>query len=221
MKKTTLIAMITAAAPFAQAAVLQTISGPDVASGGGQGNTLVDTTNDTGNWIDDVNAGGTVFIGFDWTITNNAGETGTGGFFAGLGVYNGGAERLLVGNQWNSLGYGAGASGTGNETGIAYTVGQTVRIVTELTITNDGSGKDTWRMGVDPGVGDQANHDAEHLTWTIDDFTKLTHRAGNDPGSATMENIVIADAFADAVPEPSSAALLGLGGLALIFRRRK
>ncbi len=36
----------------------------------------------------------------------------------------------------------------------------------------------------------------------------------------TMDNVVLTGTFA-AVPEPSSTALLGLGGLALIMRRRK
>jgi hypothetical protein len=221
MKKTILTTMIIAVAPLAQAAVLQTITGPDTASGGGIGNVIVDTSNDTGDWIDSLNAGGTVFIGFDWTITDNAGESGSGGMFGGMGVYDGTGERLLVGNGWSNLDYSAGASGTIESTGIDYVIGDTVRIVAELTIVNDGASNDTWKMWVNPSAGDEATPNAQRTDWTIDDFTQITHRVGNDPASATMENIVIADTFADAVPEPSSTAFLGLAGLALILRRRK
>ncbi|MGB0992752.1 MAG: PEP-CTERM sorting domain-containing protein [Akkermansiaceae bacterium] len=214
---------LSAATSASNAAVLQTIAGPDTATGGGVGNVIVDTSSDTGDWIDTLNAGSTVFVGFDWTITNNAGETGAGGFFGGLGVYNGAGERLLIGNGWPQLTYSGGASGTIEDTGIAYTLNTTVRIVAELTTTNDGSGNDTWRMWVDPSTGDLGSPDAERTDWTIDDLTQLTHRAGNSPASTTMSNVVIADDFSSAVsvPEPSSAALVGLGGMAFILRRRK
>ncbi len=220
MKKTMTVAALAASATFTNAAVIQTVAGPLVATGGGVGATIIDTASDTGDWIDTINAGGTIFIGFDWTIDNNAGETGGGGFFGGLGVYNGGTDRLLIGNGWDQLVYGGGKGAGGDDTSIAYVVGTTVRVVVELTTTNGGADNDTWKMWIDPGTGDLASPDAQKLDWTIDDITKITNRAGNTPGQATMENLVVADTFASAIPEPSSIALLGLGGL-VIFRRRR
>ncbi|MGJ8655808.1 MAG: PEP-CTERM sorting domain-containing protein [Akkermansiaceae bacterium] len=54
-----------------------------------------------------------------------------------------------------------------------------------------------------------------------DDFVALTFAQQNAPsgtefGSADLDNLTV-----NTVPEPSSTALLGLGGLALIMRRRK
>ncbi len=43
----------------------------------------------------------------------------------------------------------------------------------------------------------------------------------DDGGSVTLTTGSVLGANFDAVPEPSSTALLGLGGLALILRRRK
>ncbi len=199
MKKHLLSALAIGALTSAHAEIIQTISGPDDASGGGDGNTLIDTTNDTDDWIDTLNAGGTVFIGFDWVITNNAGETGTGGFFGGLGVYNGSDERLLIGNGWASLTFSAGAGGTIEDTGVAYVVGETVRIVTELTVVAEGASNDTWRTWINPDASDLATPGAQRTDWTIGDFTQITHRAGNDPGASTMTNIIVADDFVSAI----------------------
>ena len=47
-------------------------------------------------------------------------------------------------------------------------------------------------------------------------------RFTNTSGNASNNDFVVINGFeVEAVPEPSSAALLGLGGLALILRRRK
>jgi len=39
--------------------------------------------------------------------------------------------------------------------------------------------------------------------------------------SETLTDAEVATLYTDVVPEPSSSALLGLGGIALILRRRK
>ena len=58
------------------------------------------------------------------------------------------------------------------------------------------------------------------LDVAFDRFTLA--RFGSDI-NASWDEIRIGDTFADVagIPEPSSSALLGLGGLALILRRRK
>ena len=57
-------------------------------------------------------------------------------------------------------------------------------------------------------------------TYTFTDTAKIRFRSGGSANSrhGYLDNISIT---AGAVPEPSSTALLGLGGLALILRRRK
>lgn len=202
------------------AGLIQSVPGPDVVSGGVQ-NVLIDTTTDTGDWMDAWNVGSPVFFGFDFTIDNNVGETGAGGFFGGLNFYNGSSERAGVGNDWASLEYGPfwpGHSTQGN-TGIPYVLGETVRLVAEVDVPND-----SIRVWVNPSVGDLGSPDGS--TAGIQDLqtvTRIVHRAGNGVGQTTMENFVVADDFATAVgstvPEPGSVGLLGLGFLWLVTRR--
>ena len=161
-----------------------------------------------------------MYIGFDWTVDNNAGETGAGGFFAGLGIFDGGTERALVGNSWPGLNYGIARPGAESESTIPYVVGTSARLVAKITVVDGGADNDLVELFVNQGTEGTADASA---SYTIDDFTQLTHRAGNGSGQTTLSNLIIADDYASAaaVPEPSSSALLGLGGLALILRRRK
>ena len=76
--------------------------------------------------------------------------------------------------------------------------------------------------------------DTDAATFGLEDFRIGVNRGGNLTYDGDYANIAIYDTALDtaalqtvlnagpaAVPEPSSAALLGLGGLALILRRRK
>ena len=54
------------------------------------------------------------------------------------------------------------------------------------------------------------------FTATDDAFTVLLARQGS-----SNENSILGAVTLEQVPEPSTTALLGLGGLALILRRRK
>jgi len=77
---------------------------------------------------------------------------------------------------------------------------------TGFTIDKDGGNANSSRhIGHQDVTADGGYDTVSTLTWT-----QNTASAGS-----------ISLAFSEAVPEPSSAALLGLGGLALIFRRRK
>lgn len=208
----------------AEGAILQTVTGPVVATGGGAGTNLIDTTNDAGDWIDGINGGGSVYLAFDWVISNNAGETGSGGFFGGLGVYNGGGERLLIGNGWSETSYSGGTGAGGiSDTGVPYQVGVPVRLVTRLTLVDGGTNNDSWEMWVDPANGDEGNPQAGNAAFTLDDFTRLTHRAGNSPGEAILSNLVVATTWDDVVPipEPGSSWFIVAAGVLMGWRRRR
>ena len=76
--------------------------------------------------------------------------------------------------------------------------------------------------------GTQANFNDGVDDWTIDfDFAfegtgDVVSNVGNTPNAAGNDHLVtLTFVNTTAVPEPSSTALLGLGGLALILRRRK
>jgi len=219
-----LVAVAFLACGSLEATVIQSVAGPQVASGGTQ-NVLIDTTSDTGNWMDDWNAGTAYFFGFDWTVDNNAGETGTGGFFGGLNLYNGGGERAGVGNSWAPLDYSPfwpGHTSQGS-TGINYVVGNTVRLVAEIDIDTD-----SIKVWVNPTSGDFATPDGTTSARDLQTITRICHRAGNGPGQATLANLVVADTFASAVgqsaiPEPATMCALGLAvaGLGGYSRKRR
>lgn len=189
--------------------IIQTVPGPVEATNGGSGVDLITVDTDLDDWIDSFNAGGrAIYLSFDWVITDNAGETGGGGFFGGLGFYDGGAERLLLGNGWSQLSFSGGTGAQGiSDTGVPYEVGTPVKIVGRLIAVNDGASNDTWEMWVNPEHGDENSPQTGSNTFTIDNFTRVTHRAGNGTGAATLSNLVIADSWDDVVPPAPSGPL--------------
>ena len=115
----------------------------------------------------------------------------------------------------------AGGSGLsiGNSTAITFAT------------TDDGTNLHRFVIQVDFGVGDtdQATlwRDGVNLgsTTATHDFAfdRVYFGAFVGGGIGGADNLIIADTFAEAaaIPEPSSALLFGLGGFALILRRRK
>lgn len=228
MKNLTFLATLSAISVFAinsvSAAVLQSF-GEETVSGT---STIVDTTNDTGDWIDnykDSTDSGTLYYSFDITIDNNAGETGGGGFFTALQLYSVNSERLGVGNYWSSLNWGYFGGGDGDLTGpVPYVVGQTVNIAVRVDF--NASANDNFTIWLNPVAGVAEGSQAAALTTSTTDrngqFDNVRLRAGNGSAATTFDNIIFATEFADvvAVPEPSTALLGGLGALLLLRRRR-
>lgn len=149
------------------------------------------------------------------------------------------AALIDYGSQFN--GFGAGAPGPEiNRTGTyitsvsgttlsGLTSGQQYRVQaliydgrgnhTGRTVTFDGVDMGVYANGVSgvswgPGllVTGTFTADAATQDFTIETFEPSGGSAGNQLNAITLYSVV---------PEPSSAALLGLGGLALILRRRK
>lgn len=208
----------------ASAAVLQEFTGGTVT----QGNdiTLVTTSTDTNDWIDTYSpstASGTLYYKFDINVTNNAGETGSGGFFTALQLFNGTAERIGVGNSWAATDYGYfGGPGANAEGALSPTqeivLNQTETFVVRIDFVSGGN--DTARIYFNPTSSDEGAQTVYATTTNNFGFDNVRIRAGNGTGSATYSDIVFATTFAEAVPEPGSLAILGLGAL-LIARRRR
>ena len=207
----------------ASAAILDQDPGGTVGAGGTvPANTQVfNTGNDTSDWIDtygDSGFTGTLYYGFDFTVLNNAGESGGGGLFAGVQLYNGNSERIGAGNDWApvNIGFVGGSGFADNETSTPYVVGQTYRLVVKVEFF--GGDDDDLFLWVDP-ASEADPADAIDSGNTV--FNNIRLRAGNSSGLVGFENIVFATTFAEAaIPEPSSLALLGLGGLCVLRRRR-
>jgi hypothetical protein len=207
----------------AKAVLIQSIPGPVVGSGGGSGNTIVNTSSDTGNWIDAMNAStsATYYFGWDWTVENNAGENGAGGFFGGVSFYNtNNVQVFLVGNHWFDTTITAGSDSGYAGTSIPYSVGTPIRLVLEVTKSNSVTFGD-WKLWVNPGTGSFATPDTLGLSVSFGGLSSLQSRGGNSTGQASVANFVVGTTFADVVPEPTAAALFALGlGFAAARRRR-
>lgn len=216
--------LLPAAAP---AAVLFSLGGSQVATGGGSGASIVNTGNDTSDWI---TAGGydtglaTVPLYFSWTmnITNNANENGGGGFFTALQLFKS-SERFAVGNYWASLNLG-GFQGPGDFdlTGSpAYTLNTPVNFVMKLD-----QAANTATIWLNPNLTVlEASQPAGITTvrsglGTADEFDSINLRAGNDAGSTTFSNISIQNNTVF-VPEVGSSLLAGLSLLGMMIRRRR
>ena len=203
----------------ANAALIQTVAGPVSHTGGGVGATILDTSNDTGDWMDDLTSANTFFIGFDYTINDN----NSGGYFGGLGLYDGGVESSLFGNRFGGTEYGANITGgsTGGDAGVTYTVGNTVRIVFEMsTVGGSTANDDTWNMWIDPSASDLGSPLIGGTDAEFDGVDQFTVRAGNGTAESTIANLRVSSSFAASIPEPSGPLLIGLGGLSLLLRRR-
>ena len=185
--------------------------GPATATGGGNGTSLITTANDLANWLTANAAGnsiplaepaatGTYYFGFDWQITNNAGETGAGGFFGGFWFFDTGAERGGLGNAWAPVNYGL--AGPGWDANFApaspYQVGTTVRMVVKITLNP--AADDTLTAWLNP-VANVAEGSQTVPTATTSrnfEFDALNLRSGNGAGASQLDRLMISTDFASA-----------------------
>jgi hypothetical protein len=209
------------------AAVLFNLPGSQVATGGGNGVSLVDTSNDTGDWI---TAGGyaagsaTVPLYFSFTanVTNNTGETGAGGFFTALQLFKSG-ERFAVGNNWGSVNWGGffgpaeydltGAPAIVPNTAVNFVfkldqAANTATVWFNPNLTLLEAAQPAGITTVRSGLG------------TNDEFESINIRAGNDAGSTTFSNLTIQNTSPFGVPQPTTGLLAGLALLGMMRRRR-
>ncbi len=75
-------------------------------------------------------------------------------------------------------------------------------------------------QGIAPEASNSEHHQRVSFTGFTGDFDRVEITARNSSGEGA-NNFALLETRLASVPEPSSAALLGLGGLALILRRRK
>jgi hypothetical protein len=172
---------------------------------------------------------GTFYAGFDLKVENN--DVGLDPNFYWLAVSDDDDDNNSLGMVWsgptpNFATRGRqGSSNTGG-TIASYTSGETYRFVLQFSKTNPLGNYNTVALYQDP-TGSDINALTPVSTVTEDiGLTSLDTfwlRQGGDVTAdvLTLDNLVITTDFGAAVPEPASLALMGLGALCLMPRRRR
>lgn len=176
----------------------------------------------------------------DWMITHDA--SGSSDFLGSShggptdGMARGGARKSAIGGLFMSFTVTIDAATTVDLSNLAWdngmdTNGATMTPLWSLAIDNGGSATPASGFNADiTAAGFFEENKATALssltglndttvTFTFD-LTQEERQNSVTQIAHTMDNVVLTGSVS-AVPEPSSTALLGLGGLALILRRRK
>lgn len=185
----------------------------------------------------DANAAGALY--FKYTVTNPGSYTTGGGssnnFFAGMSLYNGGAEGPGFGKASGFGGYSSfatvgtydfksanGQSGAGTWQPISSS--DTTTIVIKIDFV--AGANDNVTVWLNPNLTlTEAAQSASLTTYLSGDctFNNVQLREFGQGSGWNFSNIAIADSSTSTgffVPEPSAALLGGLGMLALLRRRR-
>lgn len=207
MKKTITLAALTALTTPAFSALI--LSDEIGVTGGGVGQqyaSSIEILAEVGQAVDNTYDGS---ITFEWTMTITTLEGNGANSFALFELIDSGRESIGVGNYWNGTQYSTfNENGFGGVTESGTALAANTPVTFLLEIDYNAGADDTAVLN---GGG------FTNLVLTGDySFTDVFARAGNSANTASFTNGTIT-----AVPEPSSTALLGLGGLSLILRRRK
>ena len=194
--------------PVASGGVLQVIPGPFTDDASTAEPIVVDTSTDTGNWLDDYDDAtdvGTLYFSFEVTVDDNAGEAGGGGFFLGL-EFLGPGENLSIGNHWISTQWG-GYRFSGDyelqpdDATTEITSGSSATIAGKIVL-GAGDNDDTVTLWFNPIAGAEGAQPASIttvLSGADTPFNKLQVRSGNGTGQSTLSNIVFGTEFSDVV----------------------
>lgn len=210
-----------------QAAVLFNYAGPFLAHETGNGANLTGMAVTRDNTATDS-------LYFKYTVTNPASNSGTENYYAGMQMWEGGAERLGVGNAWSAHAYSYFGSGDGDLNSATPEPSQTYQLVRSTDTTtivfkvdymNGVDDNITVWLNPDLGQSEAAQNAALTTTFTANaSFNELRLREGGNGAGWNFSEVAIASSGTDTgffVPEPSAVLLCGFGTLSLLRRRRR
>ncbi len=161
-----------------------------------------------------------IYFGIDINISDDASADYVMGFRDGSAL----AARIFLSGDGSDISVGVNSGGSGAASPGATSV-DTFSLNTTVRIVGFADGAGTVSAWINPSLADSG---APSVTFTNADsggldgfFLRQGGSWDNGGASWTADNLIVATTFAEVVPEPSSTALLGLGGLALILRRRR
>lgn len=207
-----LIGTLMSAAVPVYATVLYSEAGPFVINESGGGTNLPGLT-----LTRDASATGTLY--FRYTVTNPASNSSNEGYYAGMQMWEGGSERLGIGNAWGPHAYSAFGTAGGeldlkSATPEGGQVWQLVRAADVTTIvykvSYNAGGNDSVTVWLNPNLSLTEAEQNPALVTTFQanaTFTEIHLREGGGGAGWTYSNIAIADTAWDtgffAVPSDS------------------
>ncbi|MBD3274650.1 MAG: PEP-CTERM sorting domain-containing protein [Candidatus Marinimicrobia bacterium] len=180
---------------------------------GGQVSIVDGESEDVNTQFNEV-ASGALYAGFDVRIT----DAGTDEYFfhfkPSSGYYY--RSRLFAiadGTGYKfAIGYNSGDPQYATFTNTVFALNETYRVVVGVDFDNEESTLSV--VGIESGL-------SATYTYGVDPMNAVAFRQSGGTGDALVDNLIVADNYAEAVPEPMTVALLGLGGLLVNSRRRK
>jgi hypothetical protein len=165
-----------------------------------------------------------IWVRFDW---GHSATVGAGSGYGGLTFYNGtsdgGSELFLIGNPW----WGAATDGEWNisgGTGDNFTGVSSAGMKSGVAKMDLGAGTVSLWVGATGSTIDVSNPADASVSGisSLAGIRGIRINGYNGSASQSFDNLTIATTLAEvnAVPEPTSALLGGLGLLALLRRRR-
>ncbi len=151
-----------------------------------------------------IEATGVVYVGVDMTYNGSF-----GGDWGGVTLNDFGTDKVLFGMPWSGGKFGISETGVAdNQSGIDIIAGQSYRIVGAIDF-----GSTDLHLWIDPDGSDTAASADYTVTGYASPGSWINTVALDASGATTWDNLTVATSLGEvisAIPEPSSALLLGV-----------